>query len=79
MIPSANHLSKQKITPATNPELWYQWYEIVKQDAPEILDTFIENTAAKMELTVDYFMMSSYEDDRDRSSLFCYQSVGQHC
>ena len=56
MIPSANHLSKQKITPVTNPELWYQWYEIVKQDAPEILDTFIENTAAKMELTVDYFM-----------------------
>ena len=56
MIPSANHLSKQKITPATNPELWYQWYEIVKQDAPEILDTFIENTAAKMELTVDYFV-----------------------
>ena len=56
MIPSANHLSKQKITPPTNPELWYQWYEIVKQDAPEILDTFIENTAAKMELTVDYFM-----------------------
>ena len=30
--------------------------EIVKQDAPEILDTFIENTAAKMELTVDYFV-----------------------
>ena len=38
------------VTPATNPELWYKYYEIVKQDAPEILDTFIENTAAKMEL-----------------------------
>ncbi len=43
------------VTPATNPELWYQWYEIVKEDAPTVLDTFIENTAAKMELTVDYF------------------------
>ena len=44
------------VTPATNPELWYKYYEIVKQDAPEILDIFIENTAAKMELTVDYFV-----------------------
>ena len=44
------------VTPVTNPELWYKYYEIVKQDAPEILDTFIENTAAKMELTVDYFV-----------------------
>ena len=43
------------VTPATNPELWYQWYEIVKEDAPTVLDTFIENTAVKMELTVDYF------------------------
>ena len=50
-----NHLSNS-VTPATNPELWYQWYEIVKEDAPNILDTFIENTAAKMELTVDYFV-----------------------
>ena len=46
----------EPVTPATNPELWYRYYEIVKQDAPEILDTFIENTAAKMELTVDYFV-----------------------
>ena len=44
------------VTPATNPELWYQWYEIIKEDAPSIVDTFIENTAAKMEVTVDYFM-----------------------
>ena len=44
------------VTPATNPELWYAWYEIVKEDAPEVLDEFIENTASKMELTVDYFM-----------------------
>ena len=50
-----NKLS-EPVTPATNPELWYKYYEIVQQDAPEILDTFIENTAAKMELTVDYFV-----------------------
>tara|TARA_B100000003_G_C10741720_1_gene295307 strand:- start:454 stop:636 length:183 start_codon:yes stop_codon:yes gene_type:complete len=56
MIQSVNLHSKQNITPATNPELWYQWYAIIEQDAPQILDTFIENTAAKMELTVDYFM-----------------------
>ena len=27
-----NHLSK--VTPQTNPELWYQWYSVVKEDAP---------------------------------------------
>lgn len=43
------------VTPQTNPELWYSWYNVVKEDAPEVLDQFIENTAAKMELTVDYF------------------------
>ena len=43
------------VTPATNPGLWYAWYHIIREDAPECLDTFIENTAAKMELTVDYF------------------------
>ena len=49
-------MNQVSITPANNPTLWYSWYNIVKQDAPEILDTFIENTAAKMELTVDYFV-----------------------
>jgi hypothetical protein len=44
------------ITPMTNPTLWYSWYEIVKEDAPEVLDEFLENTAAKMELPVDYLM-----------------------
>jgi hypothetical protein len=44
------------ITPMTNPKLWYSWYEIVKEDAPEVLDEFLENTAAKMELPVDYLM-----------------------
>ena len=51
-----NPLSKRTpVTPQTNPELWYQWYSVVKEDAPEVLDEFIENTAAKMEVTVDYF------------------------
>ena len=44
------------VTPATNPELWYAWYAIIQEDAPEILDEFIEGTASKMELTVDYFV-----------------------
>jgi len=44
------------VTPTNNPTLWYQWYAVIAEDAPEILDQFIENTAAKMELTVDYFM-----------------------
>ena len=35
--------------------LWYQYYTIISEDAPEILDEYIESTAAKLELTVDYF------------------------
>ena len=54
---SLNHLSKSTpVTPQTNPELWYQSYAVLKEDAPEILDTFIENTAAKMEITVDHLI-----------------------
>lgn len=49
------HSKRTPVTPQTNPELWYSWYHVVKEDAPEVLDQFIENTAAKMELTVDYF------------------------
>ena len=49
------HSKRTPDTPQTNPELWYSWYHVVKEDAPEVLDQFIENTAAKMELTVDYF------------------------
>jgi len=45
-----------KVTPQTNPELWYSWYAVVKEDAPEVLDEFIENTAAKMELPVDLLL-----------------------
>jgi hypothetical protein len=41
----------------TNVELNYEsWYYIVKEDAPEVLDEFLENTAAKMEITVNYLM-----------------------
>jgi hypothetical protein len=36
--------------------LWYQYLNILKQDAPELIDEYIENTAARLELTVDYFV-----------------------
>jgi hypothetical protein len=35
--------------------MWYQYYHILQQDAPELVDEYIENTASKLELTVDYF------------------------
>jgi hypothetical protein len=35
--------------------LWYQYLKILQQDAPELVDEYIENTAAKLEMTVDYF------------------------
>jgi len=36
--------------------LWYSYYHILKKDAPELVDEYIENTASKLELTVDYFV-----------------------
>jgi hypothetical protein len=36
--------------------LWYQYLNVLKRDAPELIDEYIENTAAKLELTVDYFV-----------------------
>jgi hypothetical protein len=36
-------------------ELWYQYYSILQEDAPELVDEYIEDTASKLELTVDYF------------------------
>jgi hypothetical protein len=36
--------------------LWYQYYYVLQQDAPELVDEYIENTASKLELTVDYFV-----------------------
>lgn len=35
--------------------LWYQYLKILQEDAPELVDEYIENTAAKLEMTVDYF------------------------
>ncbi len=36
--------------------LWYSYYAIIRQDSPELIDEYIESTAAKLELTVDYFV-----------------------
>jgi hypothetical protein len=36
--------------------LWYSYYAILQQDSPELVDEYIENTASKLELTVDYFV-----------------------
>jgi hypothetical protein len=36
--------------------LWYNYYAIIQQDSPELIDEYIESTAAKLELTVDYFV-----------------------
>ena len=35
-------------------KLWYQTLAVMQEDAPELVDEFIESTAAKMEVTVDY-------------------------
>lgn len=40
---------------STLSPLWYQYYTIISEYAPEILDEYIESTAARLELTVDYF------------------------
>jgi hypothetical protein len=36
-------------------DFWYSYYHILQEDAPELLDEYIENTASRLELTVDYF------------------------
>ena len=36
--------------------LWYQYYSILQEDAPELIDEYLENTAAKLELPVDYLI-----------------------
>lgn len=41
---------------ASLSSLWYQYYHILQEDAPELVDDYIENTAARLEMTVDYFM-----------------------
>ena len=37
-------------------KLWYQTLSVMYEDAPELLDEFLENSAAKMEVTVDYLI-----------------------
>lgn len=35
--------------------IWYEYYLILQEDAPELVNQYIEETAARLELTVDYF------------------------
>ena len=37
-------------------KLWYQTLAIMQEDAPELVDQYLESTAAKMEVTVDYLI-----------------------
>ena len=37
-------------------KLWYQTLAVMQEDAPELVDEYLESTAAKMEVTVDYLM-----------------------
>lgn len=48
---TSHHLTAQMPT-----QLWYRYYQILQEDAPELVDEFIEDTASKMELTCDYFI-----------------------
>jgi hypothetical protein len=41
----------QSLTP-----LWYTYYQILQEKHPELVDEYLENTAAKLELTVDYLI-----------------------
>lgn len=35
--------------------LWYQYLAVLREDAPELIDEYIENTATKMGLSIEYF------------------------
>lgn len=35
--------------------LWYQYLAILREDAPELVEEYIENTATKLKLPVSYF------------------------
>ena len=37
-------------------KLWYQTLTVLQEDAPELVDEYLESTAAKMEVTVDYLI-----------------------
>lgn len=42
--------------PESLTPLWYQYYKIIQEDAPELVDEYLENTAARLELPVDYLI-----------------------
>ena len=44
------------MTCALPTKLWYQTLAVIQEESPELVDEFIESTAAKMEVTVDYLM-----------------------
>jgi hypothetical protein len=44
------------MTCALPTKLWYQTLAVMQEDAPELVDDYLESTAAKMEITVDYLM-----------------------
>jgi len=58
--PSGKLLTEQKqdyeMTCALPTKLWYQTLAVMQEDAPELVDDYLESTAAKMEITVDYLM-----------------------
>ena len=37
-------------------KLWYQTLAVMQETAPELVDQYLESTAAKMEVTVDYLI-----------------------
>ena len=37
-------------------KLWYQTLAVMQETAPELVDDYLESTAAKMEVTVDYLI-----------------------
>ena len=47
---------ESEMTCALPTKLWYQTLAVMQEESPELVDEFIESTAAKMEVTVDYLM-----------------------
>ena len=48
--------SDSKMMSSLPTKLWYQTLAIMQEESPELVDEFLESTAARMELTVDYLM-----------------------
>lgn len=51
-----NQKLESEMMSALPTKLWYQTLAVMQEDAPELMDQFIEESAAKMEVTVDYLM-----------------------